>query len=933
LKAEAASATTIYLKWDSRLSPRQLDQHWDTGDSELNVALNRFAWGMIKPAIQGRMNSDPQGLRRILRLELLRPQDLRSALDELRKLRGAVYAEAAPERSTSDGGGSVRQVLEVPGDPLYGDQWFYPLMQAPAAWDLTHSDASVVVAIVDNGTDWDHPDLSANIWQNAGESDGDGVDNDQNGYIDDIRGWDYYGDGQFMDNNPAPESSDYHGTHTAGLVGAVMNNGRGVVGMAPACKVMPVRTGTGSYIYFGLEGITYAAHNGADIISLSWGGQYSNSYERDVINDALAQGCLVVAAAGNSGSSYPHYPAGYDGVLSVAMTDPTDVRVSNSNYGDWVRVCAPGLDILSLIPDGYGYSSGTSMATPLVAGVGALVKAYHPTWSAQQIFSQIVNTADDISSKNPLYIGLLGSGRVNAYRALAETAPGLVIQQLDVSEISGDNDGRLDPDEQAELILTIKNEGAATANVQITVNFTGFQLTIGQSLWIIPDIGAGETVSNAASPYTVSVSPFATADSEMELIFSISAEDFYSSSINWPVWISPAFADHDTGSVALTMTNFGQIGYQKYTDLSDPPPASGFYFPQDGPNALYLGSLMAAVSSEKVSDCAYGGSNYYEDRFDWQIIPTGDLALFPGTLADQEGSAIFKDSGAPSNEQIGLAIFQHSYAWSQPPRDDFVIVSYTAKNVSLQSLSNLYLGLYMDWDLIFSFDNEAAWDPLRNMGYMYSAYNRDADRQYYAASLLEGSLASFRVMDIGANPDYPTMGPPVKPRMSDSTKYAFMSEGMIKTSSVIASDHATLLTAGPYSLAVGDCVQVVFAVLAGENLADLRANADSAQAAWNSLAVSASSSSTGEPEIQLLDVFPRPANGDLHFSIRLAEGGKIAFSLLDILGRSTPIWQDSYPEAGIYRLALPRQNLASGVYWLIAQGDRSQSSAKIVWLK
>lgn len=237
----------------------------------------------------------------------------------------------------------------------------------------------------------------------------------------------------------------------------------------------------------------------------------------------------------------------------------------------------------------------------------------------------------------------------------------------------------------------------------------------------------------------------------------------------------------------------------------------------------------------------------------------------------------------------------------------------------------------MDWDLIFNFDNKASWDPLRNMGYVYSAYNRDADQQYYGTALLEGSLLSYRVIDLFA--DYPSTGPPTKPRMSDSTKYAFMSEGMVKTSSSTASDQAILLTAGPYSLAAGDCVQVVFAVLAGENLADLRANADSALVAWNGIAGLISSNPPADHDIRLLDVFPRPANGDLHISIQLPEGGKVAFSLLDIMGRSTPLWQDTYPEAGIYRLALPQKNIASGVYWLVAQNGHSRSSAKIIWLK
>ncbi|HEX7342851.1 MAG TPA: hypothetical protein VF398_01210, partial [bacterium] len=486
--------------------------------------------------------------------------------------------------------------------------------------------------------------------------------------------------------------------------------------------------------------------------------------------------------------------------------------------------------------------------------------------------------------------------------------------------------------EGAELFITVKNEGAATSNAQVVLSPPGYPLTVSQSLWNIPEIGAGEILSNAASPYLVSVDPFAALDNEVELVFSISAENFYSSTINWPIWISPAFANHDIGSVSLTITNFGQIGYQKYLYNSDPPPESGFYFLPDGPNALYLGSLMAGVPEPKVSDCAFGGSDYYEDRFDWQVASGGDLAILPGAVADEEGLAIYQDTGAPfPPDRIGLEITQHSYAWASPPRNDFVIISYLAKNISGQPLSDLYLGLYMDWDLIFYFDNKAGWDAGRNLGYVYSAYNRDADQQYYGTTLLEGSLMSYRVIDLFA--DYPSSGPSVKPRMSDSTKYAFMSEGMVKTSSTIASDQATLLAAGPYALANRDCVQVVFAILAGENLLDLRANADSAQVAWNGIANQIASNPTADQGIQVVNIFPRPANGSLNVTFRLAEGGKVAFNLLDILGRVTPLWEGDFPAAGVYRVDLPQQNIASGVYWLLAQNGPAKSAAKVIWLK
>lgn len=924
----ANSSTTAFLKWERKLSPRLLGSYWRTGAGDLDDVLASFALHQIRPAIQQELKSDPVGLKRVLQLDVVNPDDLPALLNKLRALPGTVYAEPLPERQTCDWPGkpALRETCEVPGDPLYGEQWFYPIMQAPSAWDLTHSDASVVVAIVDNGTDWQHPDLSDNIWTNPGEIAGDGMDNDQNGYVDDIRGWDFYD----WDNDPAPEvygeNLDYHGTHTAGLVSALMNNGRGVVGMAPSCRVMPIRTGFGSTINYGLEGIVYAAHNGADIISLSWGGSYSNSYEQDVINDARAQGCLVVAAAGNENSSTPHYPAAYNGVMSVAATDPNDSKVGFSNYGSWISVCAPGLSILSLTPGGYGTADGSSMSTPLVAGVAALVKSYHPTWTAQQIFAQILYTADDISAKNPLYPGMLGSGRVNAYRALAETAPGIEIDNYSIVELSGDFDGKLDPGETASIIVTLQNYGSATADVVVHCASSGWEITVQAGIWSISQIPSGGSVDNAGEPFQVTVSPLAQINNPVSLIFTVDAEGFYTTSFSVPIWISPAFADHDTGSVVFTVTNFGVFGFQNYLDPGAPYAGSGFRFPKDESNALYHGSLMAGVSFGKVSDCIYGGSYYYDARYDWQTTVNGDISIVPGTVADQEGMATYKDTGAPPGERVGLAVTQHSYAWSNPPDDDFVIVAFELKNLSGQPLSNLYVGLYLDWDLIFHYNNEANWDAERSLGYVYNEFTCDPNRRYYGTSLLSGTLKSYRVIDNYA--DIPVSGV-----MTDSLKYAFLSAGMVKTASSTPSDQATLLSAGPFSLGIADSVEVAFAVLGGNTLADLQSSADAAQAAWNGMVGKNGPGQPTAPVFTIENVFPKPANGSLTLAFSVPGPGEVSFSLVDVLGRSTPLWKGYYAAPGSYRLAITDRELSSGVYWLLGSTSGGKSITKIIWLK
>ena len=296
-------------------------------------------------------------------------------------------------------------------------------IDACEAWDITTGSPSVVIADLDTGIDLDHPDLTANIWINPGEIPGNEKDDDENGYIDDINGWDFSDD----DNNP----SDYqgHGTHTAGTIAAVTNNSTGVAGIAGGngsggCKIMICKIFPYAYDDSIAEAFKYAADNGAVISSNSWGYSFSVPLS-PIIESSInyfistADG-TVVFSAGNEDSDDPAwgYPASYPPVIAVAATDHNDRKAYFSNYGAWVDVSAPGVNILSTIINGYGAKDGTSMACPHVAGVAALLFSANPGITGIQVRRQIEMSADNIDALNPGYEGLLGAGRVNAYDAL-----------------------------------------------------------------------------------------------------------------------------------------------------------------------------------------------------------------------------------------------------------------------------------------------------------------------------------------------------------------------------------------------------------------------------------------------------------------------------------------------------------------------------------
>lgn len=314
----------------------------------------------------------------------------------------------------------------VPNDPSYSQLWGLQRIQMPSAWDVTRG-RGIVVGAVDTGVDYTHPDLALNIWRNAAEIAGNGIDDDRNGYVDDVRGWDF----AYDDNNPSDLRG--HGTHVAGTIAAVGNNGLGVIGVAPEATILPAKglddSGSG-YVSDLAQAIVYAAMNGADVINNSWGCGYCPSLPlaEDAVRTAYGLGTVVVFAAGNEADDVAnHSPTKMEEVIAVAATTSTDVPASFSNYGALLDVSAPGVSILSTwIQGSYRSISGTSMAAPHVAGLAALVLANDPSLGPQAVHQLLRSSADDIGALG--FDVSTGYGRINAAHTLSSTLPSLTAQ-------------------------------------------------------------------------------------------------------------------------------------------------------------------------------------------------------------------------------------------------------------------------------------------------------------------------------------------------------------------------------------------------------------------------------------------------------------------------------------------------------------------------
>ena len=388
-------------------------------------------------------SADAPDLSRIYKVEFGMDADIESLIQEYRQNPAVEYAEP----------NYIYHTFAIPDDARFGEQWALDQasdhdIDATEAWDIEKGNESTIIAIIDTGVQWDHPDLAANIWNNTDEIPNNGIDDDNNNFIDDVRGWDFVDnattidecidiDCENEDNNPMDGSG--HGTHCAGIAAAVTGNGVGVAGVCPNCRIMPVRAGfkvgdTGALKNDDIaEAIIYAAYNGADVISMSFGGSEDASIIYDAVEYAYSKGVILVASAGNNYGDVKNYPAAYEKVISVSSTTSTDGKSYFSNYGYWVDVAAPGSDILSTyINNDYKTLSGTSMACPHVVGlVGLILSKKNSNFNQEEVRKIIKSSVEPISTDK-----YMGFGRINAHQALQiDSVPSSVISSPSVEDV------------------------------------------------------------------------------------------------------------------------------------------------------------------------------------------------------------------------------------------------------------------------------------------------------------------------------------------------------------------------------------------------------------------------------------------------------------------------------------------------------------------
>lgn len=903
--------------------------------SKYNVssAVQKFPAGKIS------LNKSASELTKIVALTCAAGEDPLVISKKISKIKGIEWAEPK----------YVREVTYDVNDPQFNSLTQYNLfiIKAKEAWEINRGKKSIVIGIVDTGVYWGHPDLTQNIYQNLSEDadhdghtielsdttwvldpgDLNGIDDDGNGYIDDLIGWDFGGTNGVPDNNPA-EDTAIHGTLIAGVAGATTNNGIGIASIGFDCSIMPVK-GTRSdmdshFIIFGFEGIKYAADNGADIINCSFSGYAYSKAEQEVINYATSKGALVVAAAGNDITDLPSYPSSYDGVLSVAASNATDNIWSDTNFGTNIDVIAPGQLIYSTWGSkGYKAVNGTSVASPLAAGLAGLVKSQFPAYTPLQIAEQIRATTDDIyGNVNESLRYKLGSGRINAYKALTTNDAISVRAKNIVFGDEGNRNGILQRGELVSIEMDFYNFLSPVSNLRATISTSNPYVTISNAQFNAGSIGTLAYVKNSSNKFYFRISSTAPYNEKVDFFITYSGNGYSDFQ-----WISAVVNQtHDImaeNNLALTIASSGNIGFDDY-----PSNLQGMGLKYiDSENLLYEGSFMYGTSAAKLVDAARDSSSTKVKDFK-TITPF--VKRESSDYADAEGYTVFNDDNAATNK-LGIETKLIAYAYRNSPFNNFIILRAVLINKSQSNISNLYAGWFLDFDLDDTdYDDDiVAYDNVNKIIYAYDQ-NQNPTKYYVGAALLTPQDTHvFAIDNVNIND-----GIELSPAFTKQSKWSIISGSKNKTSAGPA-DISFVISSGPVNIAANSFQNISFVIAAGSSLDELKNSIANSRIKYANIPDDRGTYVQDIPDSYHLNQnYPNPFTSFTKIVYDLPKDDYVKIRVYDILGREIAVLADGYQSAGKnITILFSGASFPSGVYFYRIETSSFTDTKKMVLIK
>ncbi len=769
----------------------------------------------------------------------------------------------------------------VPADPFYNSsQGHLRQIKADAAWDVIRNSSGVVIAIVDSGSDMDHEDLRANLLLPG----------------KDLVGATYLT--MIEDNDPDVKSdSTDHGVRVSGLASAVSNNGVGVSSTAFNAKLLIVKAGAdndATAIYRGYEAIKFAADNGAHIINCSWGGPAAGAYGQDIINYAIAKGCLVIAAAGNEGSAEPEYPAFYSGVMAVASVDNVDKRSSFSNYGSYVSISAPGETFTTGNRNNYTAARGTSFSAAIVSSAAALVKARFVNFSMDQVREQLRVTSDNIDAGNLAFAGQLGSGRLNVFRAVTETPPSIRQQKITLIDKSR---GSIPPGDTLRIFFDLKNflSPVAALTVKLSSDNPDVQIIDDQVT-----LGALGTLQTQALVGAFRVYIKSSISDNEDVIFKViyTSGTAYTDSEEFTIRAALDYMNINVNAISTTISSNGRVGF------SGPEATKGQGFVYKGEQLLFESALMIGNSPSRVSNNARNDTGGADEHF-IRKVRVGKVDDGPAVF---KSASEFDDSGNPS--RLNLLVKHMQTAFVSAPDDKYTIAEYEIRNTGTTLLSGVYAGMLTDWDVDAAGHDVTRFDAVNRLGMVYSKSGN-------------GLYTGFKLLNTEYAPSYYPMSDQILGDLSQNggglairEKFETLSSGVKMVSlgetSPDGLDVMFVSGYGPLTIPANGSVKIAFAYLAGDNLADLQLSAQAAQTKYNEV-VRPGSSLPGD--LFTLDQnYPNPAIDQTIVGFSVPELGATSITLFNISGQVVREFVNATLPKGVYNINVDVSDIEAGIY-------------------